>query len=162
MDSDISRTYRCIQEDFLHLNFKYLNTTFTLCKFISLIKKKGGGEGQKGQKSYIVNSLLIFNKIVFLNFYIAFISVLFRVPEEPQEPLSYFVECQQACTTTSQWHLCKQALQRWIIFPVLKAFLYNSVHTASKVIFQATSPVLMPLQTVIKMFTVYWLRSKGS
>lgn len=39
MDSDISSTYRCIQEELLHLNFKYLNTTFTLCKFISLFKK---------------------------------------------------------------------------------------------------------------------------
>lgn len=74
MDSDISSPYRCIQEDFLHLNFKYLNTTFTLCKFISLIKNKE----QMGKRDII--NLVIHNlyltEFYLSNFYIDFTSVL--------------------------------------------------------------------------------------
>lgn len=62
MDSDISSTYRCVEEDFLNLNFKYLNTTFTLCKFISLIKNKE--QMEKGDKIYLlINNLYLKKKI---------------------------------------------------------------------------------------------------
>lgn len=60
MDSDISSAYRCIEEDFLHLNFKYLNTTFTLCKFVSLIKNKE--QMEKGDKIHLLKNNLYLKK----------------------------------------------------------------------------------------------------
>lgn len=87
MDSDISSAYRCVEEDFLHLNFKYLNTTFTLCKFISLIKNKE--QMEKGDKIYLlINNLYlkkksqIFRLILLLYYYML-------IPEVPHTLWSY-------------------------------------------------------------------------
>lgn len=106
MDSDISSTYRCIQEEFLHLNFKYLNTTFTPCKFISLKKKIKNKEKREKKLQVLVLNVEQNAASQFFNFHFT-TALLHDYPCSATHTRILLLKYQQCCTTSTQWSACK-------------------------------------------------------